>query len=43
MLNGSADPSAAGAYAYTGSYALESGETYWPIAGIDADKGCHYH
>ena len=42
-LNGNVDPNTAGTYSYTGSYALESGATYWVIAGIDADNGSWYH
>jgi hypothetical protein len=42
-LNGNTDPNTAGTYSYTGDYALDSGTTYWVIAGIDADNSSWYH
>jgi hypothetical protein len=38
-LTGSADPSAAGDYTYTGSYSLLANTTYYIVAGVSTDVG----
>jgi hypothetical protein len=38
-LTGSADPSAAGDYTYTGSYSLQANTTYYIVAGVSSGNG----
>ncbi|MBI4863820.1 MAG: hypothetical protein HY815_26720 [Candidatus Riflebacteria bacterium] len=38
-LSGSAAPTSAGQYAYTGTYSLAANTTYWVVAGVSSGSG----